>query len=330
MANNYKSNIASLITGGAFSIIGWTSFCKNIVLRVLQDTSSASIWDYLISFGFLGGIITAFLIGKDILDGGFWTSFEKKQAKTALVIMLLMISAGWASAKYLGEGVTLVEPTVTAQNEGEFRTTSGVTYTGGIQQSKDITLSVGTQYVVLGASDYSNQTDIIIKTNQTHLSWDEFSNYRGFNTTFSDDGITRAYLRFYDYDAGVHHTLIDSSTNPDKFDLTDLGTTTELNCTWTLADILSWQNAHVFNNENDILVIQLEISGDYDETTSVTINWYWASIYAGDMGYTLTALAWFLAGVAPAWIMMNMSHSSLMFWKQRGRKKTRKSYRRRH
>ena len=99
-------------------------------------------------------------------------------------------------------------------------------------------------------------------------------------------------------DTFVTTNLVHSVDDPAQVDITDLGTSTELNMTWTLADIVLWETSMVFDNPEDRFQLTLTIGSDFTETNAVTINFYWGRV-SGDFWYNAVIVVWSCAGYIP-------------------------------
>lgn len=317
---NYKSSIAGLLSGGIFTFASWKTFVKGVFSSFAADYN---LYDGALIVGFAAMLFALILVVKDMVDGRKFTSGEKRKAMKAIGIMGLLFAGGWVTANYFAASVNLVPVTTNADGTaGDFMTTNGIKYTGGSQTLLlDVTLSANTPYVVGAAANDTDYTDMYLYFNQSYITWSAIKLFRGFNSTFSDDGITYVGLVYYDQ-GGSATVLLDSTDDTTQVDLTDLGTTTGINMTWSLADVLVWQATYVFDDPGDRIMLSLDISSDYTETTALTVNWYWSKT-GSDLTYIIVVGLWCAAGLVPLALMLDL------FNKKTYRRKSYKSYNRR-
>ena len=322
---NYKGTILGFASGGVLSYASWVTFLKGILNGFTADYN---FYDGAILLGFICAIFVVVLVVKDMFDGGGWNRFEKKKAQMAGLVLIGLFILGFVVAKYWSAGYTL-SPVVTdaTASAGEFKTTSGATYYGTSQTIvADVTLTLNTPYVAVAAANDSDYLYMVLKGNQSHLTWATMNSYRGFNITLQDDGITKVI--FSVQVAGVTSTLLDSSVDTDNFDLTDEGSTMEINCTWTMTDIISWKGSYVFANPADMFLVYIYFDSDYDEEASMVLNWKWRTV-GSDLSYLIVVACWCGMGVIPLCMMMSVFSKAKKYAKRGKGSYRRKSYRRR-
>ena len=308
MTSNWRGSLAGYLAGGIWSVTGFTTFFKGVFTRAFTDWQ---FWDLLLAFGIIASIFAVILVFKDVFDGGKFSLKEKQKARNAFLVMAGLLIIGWLVASYLATPTTLQAVKTNLNGDaGEFKTTNGAYWytTASPHQEiyKDIGLQLGTPYVVPGSANDSNYHGFRMFFNQSWITFTEMKLYRAINASISDDGITRVKLIHYDANGVGSNTLLDSSIDTANFDLTDKGTTTELNITWTLANIISWDATYLFNDPNDNLHLDFLFSSDFDETGAVTFNFYWGAI-GNDIYYMGVMILWACAGYIPLAMMLNLN-----------------------
>ncbi len=326
-------NIAALTGGTFYSWAAYVTFFKALFARAF--IAPYNLYDLTLAIAFICSALTVLLIIRDVFDGKKFDKYEKKRAGQAIGIIIGLFALGWLSATYLGEGTSLQALGTTTANQGEIQTTLGTHY--GTIASPAQTLNVnnvlvdGTAYCTVAVANDTDYTTVMLKTNQSHLTWTEFKNYRGMNLTISQDGISRLQIFFWDTVDG-YVVLLDSNVEATQFDITDMGSTTELNVTWTLADVLTWEAANIFNDPTESIRFKFFIGTDFVETTATTINWYWATVNTMT-GYTITWAAWVASGVIPLLMMLEVIGKKKKSYRRKSRRRNysrkRRSYRRR-
>ena len=324
---NYKGTIISFASGGLLSYAAWISFLKGILNGFTTDYN---LYDGAMLLGFIAAVFVVVLVIKDMFDGGGWNRFEKKKAQMAGLILIGLFVLGFVVAKYWAGSYTLTAVnTNSAGTAGDFKTENGVKYVAtGMYDYANIEMTVNTAYVALGAAANTSFTAMYIYFNQSWISWNALKAYRGFNITVGDDGLTAFKLQFYDKNAGSYTDLLTSADDTNQVFLSDEGTTSELNVTFTMADILGWQASHVFNDPDDKLILYFTISSDFAENTATVINWYWSSV-GSDLSYLIVVICWCGMGVIPLMMMMNVFSKAKGYYKRRGYRRRRKYRRRR-
>lgn len=292
---NWKTAL-TVIGGSVTNIASWTTYLKGTASRMIVG----SLIDGIIFFAVCAGFFAIVFVVVDIFDGGKFTWAEKKKAYKVAGLLIIGLLIFWYAAQYGVESTSLTALQVDANNEGEIKTASGTYWQGDHQNvySNNV-LQLGTPYVSIAAND-SDYTSARIGFNQTWFTWAEIKAYRGFNISLSDDGITRAFFGVRVSSTNV--VLIDTDVATDTITYTDLGTTSTINASWTLADLLLWEAGNAFVSPNDMFILYLVFSSDFQETACI-INWYWVSLGSSSVWYGIAISGIALAGYGSLIVM---------------------------
>lgn len=318
MVDNYKGTIAGFVSSGLTTFASWKTFVKGVLNGFTADYN---LYDGAILIGIILAVMSIFLIVKDVVDGGRFSFRERQKATKAIMIMLLLFSAGWFVAKYWAGAYDLQDIYSNEDGAGDLKTgASGVYWAGPAQVLyTEMTITPNTGYVSCGAANDTDYTSIRLISNQSHLTWAVMKQYRGFNLTLNQDGVTKVAMLFKDPNDG-ETTLMNTEDDTTKTDLADLGTTTSVNFTWDYTDVLQWMSSHPYNDVGDCLYFRFYINADFVETDGVVIDWHWR-VTGSDLSYLIVVACWLGFGLIPFLIMTNIIS------KARSRRGYSKSYR---
>lgn len=212
-----------------------------------------------------------------------------------MVVGTLLVGGGFLTASLSSQ--TQLE----APLQAEFKTKS--TYLGGTQSYPDVV--VADQYVTIAADTGSSNNRIDLKLNQTGFTMQKIRTLRGFNLTFSDDGITTITFSYYEYGYGEKILLTSSK---DEITITDKGTYSIINASWELSTVLGWEASNSYDESGDYYFFKIMYDTDYDESADQIITWNW--IVASD-GDTIYYLSWFMMSLGfalPFFFVLDISN----------------------
>ena len=78
-ANDWTRDIASLTGGTIYGITGYTTFFKSLFARAFVQPYN--YYDLILALSFISSALAVILILRDMVDGRFWSKWEKMKAK---------------------------------------------------------------------------------------------------------------------------------------------------------------------------------------------------------------------------------------------------------
>lgn len=269
----FGGGFAALVTGG-LTLTGVKEFASGTFQRAFTDWY---VMDLILAVSIMLFIFSLILIAKDIGDGEGWDRYERKSAIRGLTIGILLISAAWVTAAYTGS-VTLTPDEDVWQDEFK--------YSGGAA-AHTVAVTPSGQFVSIAGDSANDQTILWIRLNRTIFTEAYVRNIRGFTMNLTDDGISRVQFAGYNFipDPDEVATFLDSDNG--DIDIVDQGTTTGINATFGLTEILTWFTDYTYEDSGDYFSFILTFGADYAENSAQTLTFYWHIASDSDAIYYL-------------------------------------------